>query len=120
MLIANKDTEEQLRLIKRVRQIAMELDSEFVNDYMDQSLDVLAFRLKSIAIHYNCYIQSWTGADCEGVHGFTECYNAADYIEEEDDTWELISSDNEPLAVVTAFKWLADRGYLIPVNYQDA
>jgi hypothetical protein len=79
---------------------------------MDDNLDTLAFRLKALVSPYNCFISSWVNTDCEGTHCCAECYNAEDYIEDEDDTWDLIIDESEPMAVIIAFKWLADRGYL--------
>ena len=99
-------------ITKRVRQIANEIDSEYINEYSDMSLEVLAFRLKLLAYNFNCYIQSWISGAPEDVNkGVVECYNAEDYNEENEDTWELITAPTEPEAIIVAFKWLADKQY---------
>ncbi len=104
------------QLIKRVRQIANEIDADFIDEYNDMSLDGLAFRLKIIASSYNCFINSWVTRDWESTQGVAECYCTVDYQEENEDTWELFAKDSEPLAIIFAFKWLADRGYFVPEN----
>ncbi len=103
-------------LVKRVRQIAQEVDKDYVGEYSVMRLDTLAFRLKILASDYNCYINSWVSSDMVGRGGVAECYNTADYIEDKEDTWELITTESEPIAIVAAFKWLADRGYFAPEN----
>jgi hypothetical protein len=95
-------------LIKRVRQIAAEIDSDFVGEYKEMSLDSFAFRLKQLAINYNCYINSWLSGNGDAV---AEAYCAEDYEEEDEDTWELLSSSQEPIAICMAFKWLSDKQY---------
>jgi len=106
--------EDQLRLIKRVKQILKEIDSSYIDSEDTDNLDTLAFRLKLIISPYNCFINSWVTTDYGGTYGCAECYNTADYIEEEDDTWELMIAESEPMVIVMSFKWLADRGYLTP------
>jgi len=101
-------------LIKRVRQIAQEVDIDYKGEYSVMRLDTLAFRLKILASEYNCYINSWITVDSSDRSGIAECYRANNYVEEEEDTWELIAHESEPIAVVGAFKWLADRGYFKP------
>jgi hypothetical protein len=103
------DEKTEARLIKRVRQIATEIDSEFIGEYKEMPLDTLAFRLKVVAGDYNCYIHSWISDSGDAV---AEVYNASDYIEEDENTWELCTSQYEPAAICIAFKWLADRQYL--------
>ncbi len=103
-------------LVKRVRQIAQEVDKDYVGEYDLMRLDSLAFRLKLIASDYHCYINSWVSVDAIGRSGAAECYNSLYYIEDEEDTWEIISSESEPIAIIAAFKWLADRGYFISEN----
>lgn len=100
-----------LGLVKRVRQIANELDDLYDEDYDSMSLDTLAFRLKIVAAEYNCFINSWAGMNCDGRTSGVECYFAPEYDEENDATWELILGVDEPTGIITAFKWLADRGY---------
>jgi hypothetical protein len=102
------DEKTEAKLIKRVRQIVAELDKEFIGEYKEMPLDTLAFRLKVVASNYNCYIHSWISGSGDAV---AEVYNATDYIEEDENTWELCSSRFEPTAICIAFKWLADKQY---------
>jgi hypothetical protein len=110
--------EQQAGIIKRVVQIASEINPEYIKyELLDLSLDELAFRLKLIADKYNCYINSWVGGNpADKNRGIAECYMAGDYVEEDEDTWELITAESEPMAIVASFKWLADRGYFVPTK----
>ncbi len=109
-------TEQIAPIIKRSIQIANELTPDYINeDTYDLSVDALAFRLKLISSEYNCYINSWIGGNpLDTDRGIAECYMAGDYIEEDESTWELITAESEPIAIIASFKWLADRGYLVP------
>jgi len=99
-------------VIKRVRQIADEIDAGYIDEYKEMPVEVLAFRLKLLASEHNCYIKSWVYQDKE-LPGIAECYCAADYEEEDEDTWELFTQETEAEAIIASFKWLADRGYFI-------
>jgi len=103
------------RLKKRVLQIADEVSYEhseenpLIQVLKDDSDEVIASKLKLIAIRFNCYINSWVTF----YEGAAEVYEASVYDEDIDETWELISGKTEAEAVIIGFKWLADKGYFI-------
>ena len=103
------------RLKKRVLQIADEVSYEYSEDHpliqisQDDPDEIIATKLKLIAVRFNCSIISWVNF----YEGAAEVYEASVYDEDLDDTWELIPGKTEAQAVIIGFKWLADKGYFV-------
>ncbi len=119
MIIIKEDDPAIAGIIKRVRQIAQEIDVDYIGEYDVMRLDTLAFRLKLLAINYSCYMQTETtieSMETLDTIGVVECGTTLEYNEEDEETWEKVQAWSEPIAIIVAFKWLADRGYFIPEN----